>query len=341
MRARSSRPGPAAGADPVPFRLAGRRVWVAGHRGMVGAAVVRRLRGEAGHPGEDRPGEDCEVLTADRAVVDLTRQREVEDWLADQRPEVVVVAAARVGGIVANDTRPADFIYENLAIETNLIEAAHRAGVAKLVFLGSSCVYPRAAPQPMPEDALLTGPLEPTNQWYAIAKIAGIKLCQAYQRQHGSDFIAAQPTNLYGPGDNFNLQSSHVIPALIRKVHEAKTAGAESVEIWGTGKPRREFLYVDDLADALVFMLKHYSGEAHINVGTGRDLTIAELAETVCRVVGYAGTLRYDTTKPDGAPRKLLDVGRLTALGWRARTGLEAGLRRTYRRYLDDGAARR
>ena len=338
MRARSSRPALVAGADAVPFRLAGRRVWVAGHRGMVGAAVVRRLRGEGGRSGEDRPGEDCEVLTADRAVVDLTRQREVEDWLADQRPEVVVVAAARVGGIVANDTQPADFIYENLAIETNVIEAAHRAGVAKLVFLGSSCVYPRAAPQPMSEDALLTGPLEPTNQWYAIAKIAGIKLCQAYRRQHGSDFIAAQPTNLYGPGDNFNLRSSHVIPALIRKVHEAKTAGAENVEIWGTGKPRREFLYVDDLADALVFLLKHYSGEAHINVGTGRDLTIAELAETVCEVVGYAGALRYDTTKPDGTPRKLLDVARLTALGWRARTDLEAGLRRTYRWYLDDVA---
>ncbi len=346
MRARSSRPALVAGADAVPFRLAGRRVWVAGHRGMVGAAVVRRLRGEGGRSGEDRPGEDCpgedcEVLTADRAVVDLTRQREVEDWLADQRPEVVVVAAARVGGIVANDTQPADFIYENLAIETNVIEAAHRAGVAKLVFLGSSCVYPRAAPQPMSEDALLTGPLEPTNQWYAIAKIAGIKLCQAYRRQHGSDFIAAQPTNLYGPGDNFNLRSSHVIPALIRKVHEAKTAGATSVEIWGTGKPRREFLYVDDLADALVFLLKHYSGEAHINVGTGRDMTIAELAETVSGVVGYAGALRFDTTKPDGTPRKLLDVARLTALGWRARTDLETGLRRTYAWYLDDGAPRR
>ena len=318
-------------AGSVPFSLAGRRVWVAGHRGMVGGAVVRRLQGTAG-----RPGEDCEVLTVDRASLDLTRQSDVEDWLAAARPDVAIVAAARVGGIVANDTRPADFIYENLTIETNVIGAAHRVGVAKLLFLGSSCIYPRDAAQPMAEDALLTGPLEPTNQWYAIAKIAGIKLCQAYRRQHGDDFISAQPTNLYGPGDSFDLQSSHVIPALIRKVHEAKRAGAPAVEIWGSGRPCREFLYVDDLADALVFLLQRYSAEDHINVGTGVELTIAALAQTICRVVGYDGALRYDTAKPDGPARKLLDVGRLTALGWRASTDLEAGLGRTYAWYLND-----
>ncbi len=309
------------------FDLRGKRVWVAGHRGMVGAALVRRLADE-----------DCEVLTADRRRVDLRRQAETEDWLAESRPQAVFVAAARVGGILANDSRPAEFLYDNLAIETNVIHAAHRVGVEKLLFLGSSCIYPKLAPQPMAEDALLTGPLEPTNRWYALAKIAGIMLCQAYRRQHGADFISAMPTNLYGPNDNFDLESSHVLPALIRKVHEAKRLGRTEVEVWGTGAPRREFLYVDDLADALVHLMKRYSGEDHINVGTGEDITIGELAELVAEVVGYAGSFRYDTSRPDGAPRKLLDVGRLDALGWRATTGLREGIRATYAWYLENPA---
>ncbi len=310
-----------------PFDLRGKRVWVAGHRGMVGAALVRRLADE-----------DCEVLTADRRRVDLRRQAETEDWLAESRPQAVFVAAARVGGILANDSRPAEFLYDNLVIETNVIHAAHRVGVEKLLFLGSSCIYPKLAPQPMAEDALLTGPLEPTNRWYALAKIAGIMLCQAYRRQHGTDFISAMPTNLYGPNDNFDLESSHVLPALIRKVHEAKRLGRTEVEVWGTGAPRREFLYVDDLTDALVHLMKHYSGEDHINVGTGEDITIGELAELVAEVVGYAGSFRYDTSRPDGAPRKLLDVGRLSALGWRATTGLREGIRATYAWYLENPA---
>ncbi len=307
--------------------LAGKRVWVAGHRGMVGSAVVRRLARE-----------DCEVLTAGRETVDLTRQAETEDWLAEHRPDAVVMAAARVGGILANDTYPADFLWDNLAMEANVIRAAHRAGVEKLLFLGSSCIYPREAPQPMGEDALLTGPLEPTNEWYAVAKIAGIKLCQAYRRQHGADFISAMPTNLYGPGDNFDLESSHVVPALIRKAHEAKVRGDDAMVLWGSGTPRREFLHVEDCADALVFLLQHYSGESHVNVGTGTEVTIAELAETVCRVVGFEGRLAHDTSKPDGMPRKLLDVSRLTALGWTAKTPLEQGLADTYAWYLENVA---
>jgi len=311
-----------------PFRLAGRRVWVAGHRGMVGAAIARRLADE-----------DCEILTAGRDALDLRRQAEVEAWVAEARPQVVFLAAARVGGILANDTRPAEFIYDNLAIETNVIHAARAAKVAKLVFLGSSCIYPRMAAQPMAESELLGGPLEPTNQWYAVAKIAGIKLCQAYRRQYGVDFISAMPTNLYGPGDNFDLASSHVVPALIRKAHEAKQAGAAALEVWGSGRPRREFLYVDDCADAVVFLAKHYRGEEPVNVGTGRDITIRDLAEAVAEIVGFRGRLSFDASKPDGTPRKLLDVSRLTDMGWQARTDMHEGLAMTYDWYRRHSAA--
>jgi GDP-L-fucose synthase len=310
------------------FPLDGLRVWVAGHRGMVGAAICRRLASE-----------NCEVLTASRAEVDLRRQADTEAWMAAARPDAIFVAAATVGGIHANATRPADFIYDNLAIETNVIHAAWRHGVKKLLFLGSSCIYPKLAPQPMAEEALLTGPLEPTNQWYAIAKIAGIKLCQAYRRQYGCDFIAAMPTNLYGINDSFNLLQSHVIPALMAKIHAAKIAKQPTVPIWGTGTPRREFLFVDDLADALVFLMARYSGEEHVNVGTGTDLTIAELAETIARVAGYQGRFVYDRSKPDGTPRKLVDVARLTALGWHASTSLDEGLAATYRWYTANSAA--
>ncbi len=306
------------------FDLRGRRVWVAGHKGMVGAALVRRLGTEA-----------CEILTVDRATVDLRRQAEVEDWMAAARPDVVFMAAATVGGILANDRHPASFLYDNLAIEMNITEAARRVGVAKYVFLGSSCIYPKMAPQPLTEDSLLTGPLEPTNQWYAVAKIAGIKLCQAYRRQHGCDFISAMPTNLYGPGDNYDLETSHVVPALIAKIHAAKERGTDTVTLWGSGQPRREFLHVDDLADALVFLARTYSGEEHVNVGTGTDVRIVELAETIARVVGWTGRFVFDTSKPDGTPRKLMDVSRLTALGWTARIGLEEGLADAYRDYLD------
>lgn len=313
----------------LPYDLTGKRVWVAGHRGMVGSAIVRRLTREA-----------CEVLTVDRAAVDLRRQAETEAWLATNRPQAILLAAATVGGILANDTRPAEFLYDNLAIEANIIKGAHRCGVEKLLFLGSSCIYPRLAPQPMPEEALLTGPLEPTNQWYAIAKIAGIKLCQAYRRQYGCDFISVMPTNLYGPGDNFDLASSHVVPALIAKFHRAKMTGASEVEIWGTGTPRREFLYVDDLADAVVHVMRAYSGEDHINIGTGTDVTIAELAAMVAEVVGFTGRLVFDPSKPDGTPRKLLDVSRLKALGWTARTTLEEGLQQSYRWFREQGESR-
>ena len=301
------------------FSLEGRKVFVAGHRGMVGAALLRRLADEA-----------CEILTIGRDELDLRRQAETEAWFEATRPDAVILAAARVGGILANDSRPAEFLYDNLAIEANVIEAARRCGVAKLLLLGSSCIYPRLADQPMAESALLEGPLEPTNQWYAVAKIAGIKLCQAYRRQYGADFIAAMPTNLYGPGDNFDLQASHVIPALMCKIHEAKLAGAGSVEVWGSGRPRREFLHVDDCADALVHLLCRYSGEAHVNVGSGSDLSIAELAALIAEVVGYDGGFAYDQSKPDGAPQKLLDVGALSSLGWQPRIALSEGLRQTY-----------
>jgi GDP-L-fucose synthase len=308
----------------APYPLGGRRVWVAGHRGMVGAALVRRLARE-----------DCEILTVDRAEVDLRRQSEVEGWLAETRPQAAVVAAATVGGILANDSRPAEFIYDNLAIEANVIHAAWRCGVEKLLFLGSSCIYPRDAAQPMTEEALLTGPLEATNQWYAVAKIAGLKLCQAYRRQYGCDFISAMPANLYGPGDNFDLASSHVVAALMRKAHEARIAGDDSLAVWGSGRPRREFLYVEDLADALVFLLQTYSGEAHVNVGAGKDIVISELAALIAEVVGFAGGLTFDPSKPDGTPRKLLDVSRLSELGWSPSTGLRAGLAQTYSWFCD------
>ena len=312
------------------FPLAGRRVWVAGHRGMVGSALLRRLARE-----------DCEILTVARQDCDLRRQAAVERWLADARPDVVVVAAAKVGGILANAASPAEFLYDNLMIAANVIEAARRVGVAKLLFLGSSCIYPKLAPQPIREEHLLEGQLEPTNQWYAVAKIAGLKLCQAYRRQYGCDFISALPTNLYGPGDNFDPLTSHVVPGLIARMHAAKTAGAPEVEIWGTGRPRREFLHVDDLADACVHLLEVYDDEAPINVGCGADLTIAELAEKVRAVVGFTGRLRFDPTRPDGTPRKLLDVSRLSALGWQPRIPLDQGLAATYRWYLEHAGARR
>jgi Nucleoside-diphosphate-sugar epimerases len=309
-------------AEPI-FSLSGRRVFVAGHRGMVGSAIVRRLASEG-----------CEVLTAGRADLDLKDQRATREWMAQARPDVVIVAAAKVGGILANDSFPADFLYDNLMIEANLIEAAFRSEAAKLLFLGSSCIYPKFADQPIREEALLTGPLEPTNEWYAIAKIAGIKLCQAYRRQHGADFISAMPTNLYGPGDNFDLSSSHVLPALIRKAHEAKLANAVSFEIWGSGTPRREFMHVDDLADACVFLLQNYSGAEPVNVGFGSDIAIGEVADLVARVVGFAGSVSRDASKPDGTPRKLMDSSRLAALGWSARIGLEEGIADAYRHFL-------
>lgn len=309
------------------FSLAGRRVWVAGHRGMVGGAIVRRLARE-----------DCEVLVAGRDVADLRRQDEVEAWMAEHRPDAIFLAAARVGGILANDTYPADFLYENLMIEANVIHAAWRNDVRKLMFLGSSCIYPKFAEQPIREESLLTGALEPTNEWYAIAKIAGIKLCQAYRRQHGADFISAMPTNLYGPGDNFDLNSSHVMPALIRKAHEAKLSGAESIEIWGSGSPRREFLHVDDLADACVFLMKHYSEDEHINVGSGSDVTILQLTEMVTRAVGFGGAITKDESKPDGTPRKLMSADKLRALGWSPTIALEDGISSTYRWFCEHRA---
>ena len=302
--------------------LAGKRVYVAGHKGMVGSAVVRRLTSE-----------DCTILTADRST-DLREHTMVRSWFAENRPQVVIIAAAKVGGILANDTFPAEFLYDNLMIEANLVEAARQAGVEKLLFLGSSCIYPKMAPQPIREDALLTGPLEPTNEWYAVAKIAGIKLCQAYRRQYGSDFISAMPTNLYGPGDNYDPKNSHVLPALIRKAHEAKESGAANIEIWGSGTPRREFLHVDDLADACVFLLKNYSNEEHVNIGSGTDLTIFELAKLVCDVVGFAGQIVTDPSKPDGTPRKLMSGDKIAAMGWRLRISLVDGIRHAYREFL-------
>ncbi len=308
-----------AASAPEVYPLAGKRVWVAGHRGMVGSALMRRLEPEG-----------CELLTVGRDQVDLTRQAEVEGWLAEARPQAVFVPAAKVGGILANDTYPAQFLYDNLMIEANIVHAAHQVGVEKLLFLGSSCIYPKQAPQPIPEEALLTGPLEPTNEWYAVAKIAGIKLCQAYRREHGADFISAMPTNLYGPGDNFDLASSHVLPALLRKAHEAKLAGERTLTIWGTGRPRREFLHVDDCADALVHLMKVYSDAGHINVGAGADVSIVELAELIMAVVGLDGELRHDRSKPDGTPRKLMSNERLAALGWRPTIPLEDGVRDVY-----------
>ncbi|MGU3363150.1 GDP-L-fucose synthase family protein [Methylobacterium sp. M6A4_1b] len=301
------------------YDLSGKRVLVAGHRGMVGSALVRRLASE-----------QCTILTLGRDTVDLRRQAEVERWMAAERPQALFLAAAKVGGIVANDTAPADFLYDNLMIEANLIQSAHAVGVEKLLFLGSSCIYPKMAPQPISEDALFTGPLEPTNEWYAIAKIAGLKLCQAYRRQHGADFISAMPTNLYGPADNYDSKGSHVLPSLLRKVHEAKRHHLSTITLWGTGTPYREFLHVDDLANAGVHLMKAYSGEGPINVGSGQELTIRELAETIAEVLGWQGRLLFDTTKPDGTPRKRLDTTRLEALGWQPRIDLRAGIADAY-----------
>lgn len=305
------------------YSLKGKRVWVAGSTGMVGSAIVRRLRQE-----------DCEVLTATRADLDLTRQGDVESWMAGRKPQAVFLAAAIVGGIVANDSNPVEFLTDNLQIQSNILSTAHKIGVEKLLFLGSSCIYPRLAPQPLQEDSLLTGPLEPTNQWYAVAKIAGIKQCQAYRKEYGRDFISCMPTNLYGPGDNFDLMSSHVLPALLVKAHNAKMAGDPVLAVWGSGNPRREFLYVEDAAEACVHLMKTYSEDSHINVGYGEDLTIRELAETVAAVVGFKGVLRFDPAKPDGTPRKLMDVTRINARGWKAATALKDGIKKTYDWYL-------
>jgi len=297
------------------YDLKGKRVWVAGHHGMVGSALVRRLKRE-----------DCDILTAGRGQLDLRNQDAVQIWMRREKPQAVFIAAAKVGGIFANSTQPADFLYDNMMIEANILHAAHLIDVEKLAFLGSSCIYPRLAPQPIPEAALLTGPLEPTNEWYAIAKIAGLKLCQALRQQHGRDFISAMPANLYGPYDNFDLDSSHVVPALIRKVHEARVAAADQVTVWGTGTPRREFLHVDDCADAVVFLMKNYSGDEHVNVGSGAEVTINDLARLIMSIVGFEGELRYDVTRPEGTPRKILDIGKLTGMGWAAQISLQDGL---------------
>jgi GDP-L-fucose synthase len=305
------------------FELAGKRVWVAGHRGMAGSAIVRRLKSES-----------CEIVTIDRNNLDLMRQADVDAWMAAAKIDVVFLAAATVGGILANATRPAVFLYENLAIETNIIHASWRTGVKKLLFLGSSCIYPRMADQPMREEALLTGPLEPTNEWYAIAKIAGIKLCQAFRRQYGCDFVSVMPTNLYGPGDRYDPQGGHVVAALIMKIHQAKMEDRSTVELWGSGTPKREFLFSEDLADACIFVAKNYSGEMFLNVGTGIEMTILELAESIAKIVGWNGTFTFDRSKPDGAPRKMMDVSRLRELGWTAPTAFATGMHAAYEWYL-------
>jgi GDP-L-fucose synthase len=314
-----------AGTAPL-FDLVGKRVYVAGHNGMVGAALVRRLKSES-----------CTILTVDHAALDLTRQAETEQWIGTAKPDAVILAAAEVGGIAFNNSHPVDFLSDNLAIALNVIRASYAAGVKKLLFLGSSCIYPKLAPQPMDEDMLLTGPLEPTNQWYAVAKIAGIKLVEAYRQQYGADFVSVMPTNLYGPGDNYHPEHGHVPAALIRRLHEAKIAGEPTVTVWGTGRPRREFLAVDDLADACVFVLKHYSGSKFLNVGTGQDITIAEFAQLVAEVVGYRGRFVFDTSRPDGTPQKLLNVAKLTHLGWWAKTPLREGITAAYSDFLANG----
>jgi GDP-L-fucose synthase len=310
-------------AAPLFFDLRGKRVYVAGHAGMAGAAIARRLASEG-----------CEILTAARNAVDLANQSQTEEWIERQRPDAIFLAAGRVGGIHANKTFPADFLADNIAIALNVMRAAVAAKVQKLLFLGSSCIFPRNAPQPMTEEMLLTGPLEPTNEWYAVAKIAGIKLAQAYRRQFGVDFISVMPTNLYGPGDNYHPENSHVPAALIRRFHEAKLSNAPQVSVWGSGNPKREFLAVDDLSDACVFIMKHYSGDQFLNAGTGREVSIREFAEMVAEVVGYRGELAFDTSRPDGTPRKLLDVSKLAALGWQAKTPLREGLQAAYADFL-------
>ena len=314
----------------IPYALKGKRVFVAGHRGMVGAAIVRRLARES-----------CSVVTVDRRETDLMRQDQVERFFDLTKPQAVFMAAAKVGGIHANSTYPADFLYDNLMIAANVTRAAHKTGVEKMLFLGSSCIYPRLAPQPILEDTLLTGPLEETNEWYAVAKIAGIKLAQAYRRQHGCDYISAMPTNLYGPGDNFDLTTSHVLPALIRKAHEAKVNGAPSLTVWGTGTPLREFLHADDCADALIHIMTHYSEDEHINVGSGSDMSIRDLALLVTRVVGFTGQIDFDSSKPDGTPRKLMSGAKLAGLGWTPQISLEDGIAQTYRSFLAGSEIRR
>jgi GDP-L-fucose synthase len=314
---------------PILFEIKGKRVYVSGHNGMAGSAIVRRLGAE-----------DCEILTAERKSLDLTDQGQTENWLADNKPDAVFLAAGLVGGIYANDSYPADFIADNLAIALNVIRGSYKTGVKKLLALGSSCIYPKLAPQPMSEEALLTGPLEPTNEWYAVAKIAAIKLCQAYRRQHRADFISVMPTNLCGPGDNYHPENSHVPAALIRRFHEAKLANAPTVTVWGTGKPRREFLSPDDLADACVFVMKHYSDAGFLNVGTGKDVTVAEFAEIVRDVVGYTGKIAFDISRPDGPPRKLLDVSKLSKLGWAPKISLRDSLAAAYADFLGSGRRR-
>jgi GDP-L-fucose synthase len=312
---------------PLLFDLRGKRIYVAGHTGLAGSAIVRRLASEG-----------CEVLTAKREDLDLTQQDATEKWIATAKPDAVFLAAARVGGIYANDAFPADFLADNLAIAVNVLRAALAVKVNKLMFLGSSCVFPRNAPQPMTEDLLLTGALEPTNEWYAVAKIAGLKLAEAYRRQFGADFISVMPTNLYGPGDNYHPENSHVPAALIRRFHEAKMKGAGEVVVWGTGKPKREFLAADDLGDACIFVMKHYSGDGFLNVGTGQEVSIEEFARLVAEIVGYRGKLVFDTNRPDGPPRKLLDISKISALGWTAKTPLRAGLQAAYNDFLARGA---
>jgi len=309
------------------FDLAGKRVWVAGHRGMAGSAIVRRLARE-----------NCELITVAHSELDLLQQADVNAWMAGTRIDAVFVAAGTVGGILANSTRPAEFLYSNLVITTNIIDAAKRTGVKKLLFMGSSCIFPRLAPQPMREEALLTGALEPTNEWYAIAKIAGIKLCQAYRRQYGCDFVSVMPTNLYGPGDRYDARDGHVVAALTMRIHAAKISNSPTVVLWGSGTPRREFLFSEDLADACVFVMKNYSDEIFLNVGTGREMTILELAESIARIVGWQGTFTFDRTKPDGMPRKAMDVSRLAALGWTALTDFETGMKEAYRWYVTNVA---
>ena len=309
----------------TPFQMENTKVWIAGHRGLVGGAIAKRLSRE-----------NCTIVTIDRDELDLRDQVGVKKWLEKEKPSIIILAAAKVGGIVANSTQPADFLYDNLVIETNIIKAAHEIEVKKLLFLGSSCIYPRDAKQPMVEEELLTGPLEKTNESYAIAKIAGLKMCEAFRTQYGCDFISAQPTNLYGEGDKFDPEMGHVIPALMVKAHKGKLNNSPKLNVWGSGTPKREFLYIHDLADALVHLLKNYSGKSHINIGTGEEFSIKQLAEKICDVVGFQGELVFDTTKPDGSPRKLVNNSRLAELGWKSKTSLDEGLAKTYKWYLDN-----